>query len=229
MASKMKWSFDRALAIGDLGQEIVRRDLIADGWLVIRLHDMAPADGHGPRIDTDGQGITLPDLHATKHGYTLAPEIKTKTELTFGLITGQPEHGIDGHCYDEMREYERRTGVKVFLVVVEVFRVDHVPEEAEWEEGIRMCTTTRSRYVRWCLEADNDVDREECLEKLRASVHAVNGVRALAISQLGVRPNGDMVYFPRGQLRPDWLATLNRHVIAKDRGRAKRARESDDI
>jgi len=226
----MKWDFDHALAIGEIGQEIVCRDVIEDRWSYMPLHDIAPRDGHGPRLTTDGAGITLPDARITKHGLSLAAEIKTKTSLTMGILSGEPEHGIDQDCYDHMRDYERRQGETVILIVVELFRIDRVPNS---DEDVRMVPTTpAARLIDRLLKAENEELADHYLGLLREAVHSVNGILCAPLANLRPRPGRDntgnaMCYFPRSQLRSDWLDSLNRRVLYRDRPRARRAGESE--
>ena len=172
----MRRTFDDALGFGEKGQDLVSAALRADGWLVMPIHQIPPHDGHGPRLEGAGEGITLPDFRATKLGYSLALDVKTKAEPTMGRLTEVPEHGIDRPCWEAMREYERRTEEAVFLVVV------------EWSSGEILAAR---------------------ISHLRPRLSVMRGV--------------PMAYFPRSQLRTDWLETLNRHIVAKDRPRARRA------
>jgi hypothetical protein len=207
--------FEHALVVGGVGQECVTRECIEDRWAVEELHEMRAHDGHGPRLRTDGEGVTEPDLRISKHGVSPCLEVKTKRELTNGLLSGEPEHGIDRKCYDEMLDYQRRMGTRVYIVVVELFEIVGRPDP-----GDRMVPTEPKLFHVTRTGQTLTVDDGE-IDLLRHGVRQRGGFLVAAIDQLRVRVQDDhrgnsMVYFPRNQMRSDWIQTLNRSVAARN-------------
>jgi hypothetical protein len=216
-------TFDHALVVGGVGQECVTRECIDDRWSVEELHEMRAHDGHGPRLRTDGDGVTEPDLRISKHGVSPCLEVKTKRGLTNGLLSGQPEHGIDRKCYDEMLDYQRRMGTRVYLVVVELFEIVGRPNP-----GDRMYPTEPKLFHVTKTGQTYTVDDDE-IDVLRQWLRHHGGFLVVPVDQLRVRIQDDnransMVYFPRSQMRSDWIQTLNRSVAAKNGHDIRRGR-----
>jgi hypothetical protein len=114
----MTSDFDSCLEMGEVAVEWVHEELVRDRWLVIRHDKLPPEDDHGPRSTGRGGELTLPDLQATKHGKTIAVEVKGKTTASDGRISGEPEHGIDERLYDDYVDYDRQ--MPTFIVIVEL-------------------------------------------------------------------------------------------------------------
>jgi hypothetical protein len=106
-------AFEESLARGRVIEDWVADVLRRDRWSVIPLRDQPAGPGHGPRLEE----MNLPDLQCTKHGQTIAVEVKGKTRADMGRLTKELEHGIDQGSYDSCRAYERI--MPTFLIVVE--------------------------------------------------------------------------------------------------------------
>ena len=113
----MKAPFHDMLALGAAREEMAERLMVADGWDVIRLKDIARRDHRGQHVD-GRDDVALPDFEIAKHGIRLAVEWKAKREISLGRLTGEFEHGIDRTSWEGLRRYEDRTGVPVYLALI---------------------------------------------------------------------------------------------------------------
>ena len=113
----MQRGFDEALQFGGVIEQYVAQRLHDDGWRVIALANLPSSNGHGPRVL--GMEHSPPDLQATKHGKSVAVEVKAKTHPTWGRLSQEWEHGIDQCCWDAYNEYNRLM-LPTFLIVIEV-------------------------------------------------------------------------------------------------------------
>jgi hypothetical protein len=115
----MNRSFDDNLRMGDVARDWVADRLMSERWSVVPLDKIPASNGHGPRSSGRGGLLTLPDLQITKHGTTLAVEVKGKTIAWPGKLSGELEHGIEERLYDDYLDYDRQI-MPTFVVVVEL-------------------------------------------------------------------------------------------------------------
>ena len=115
----MRRQFDDALLLGQIGENAVASMLSQRGFNMQRNCDGAVTPGHGPSLKTPAGDIPLPDFTISARGVSIASEIKTKTDRTVGVITGETETGIDYQKWLDYKDYKRATGAAVFLFFVE--------------------------------------------------------------------------------------------------------------
>jgi hypothetical protein len=113
----MRRTLADGLEFGEPAAQRAAEELVRDGWMVKRLDQLPVVDGRGPRIL--GSDLPFPDLEATKRGRAVAVEVKRKSGATWGRLSQQLEHGIDRRAYDGYCDYQRRTGLPTFVVIVE--------------------------------------------------------------------------------------------------------------
>jgi hypothetical protein len=114
-------SFDDNLAIGQWGEDLVFQGLRRTRFMIERTHELKAGAGRGPRIYGATDEIIPVDFRVCLDGIWIGLEVKTKTQISTGRITGKPEHGIDWPDWWNLREYEQRTRERVFLVIVEAW------------------------------------------------------------------------------------------------------------
>jgi hypothetical protein len=111
----------------------------------------------------------------------------------------------------------------VYLVVVELFEIVGQPEP-----GDRMVPTEKKLFHVTKNGPIYTVEDDE-IDLLRQWVRRRNGFLVAPVDQLRPRIQDDhrsnsMAYFPRSQLRSDWIQTLNRSVSAKNGHQIRKGR-----
>lgn len=104
---------------GAVARDYVVDRLISERFGCLKLDEIPASNKHGPRSSGRGGELTLPDLQITKHGITLAVEVKGKEVATFGKLSGELEHGTEQRLYDDYRDYDRQY-MPTFIIVVEL-------------------------------------------------------------------------------------------------------------
>lgn len=190
-------SFDRRLALGQIGENTVVSCLEQEQFNVERNCDGLVIDHRGPSMLTPQGKIPRPDLTISQCGVSIPAEVKTKTNRTKGIITGEVETGIDATKWQDYQEYSRKTGLPVLLVFCEYLypgaldKLTSMPEvQAEWAKQQRTTVTAKpdSIFAQW-------------LHHLTPSLSHPKYCHG--------RP---MFYFSIWQFEEDWLALVRLHV-----------------
>jgi hypothetical protein len=176
---------------------------------VLRAVQRLKEDGWGvirhDRIATDdGRGprmgeLVLLDLEANKHQCTVDIDVKRKRACEWGKLAHDWEHGINASAYDHYRKYEHLRGHAAYVLIVESGLPDLQRARSRGWPGLPLPPAPAALIAR--------------VTYLRVHYNEDNGI--------------PLVYWPRSQMRSDWLAVLNRHVLQSDWAPARRRQREE--
>lgn len=116
----MQRTFEENRIIGAIGECAAALLFTRRGFHVENNADAHGREGRGPSLTlSTGEKIPRPDYTFSSRGVAIAGEIKTKCDRTRGQLTREEETGIDYQKWVDYRDYEKATGMPVFMLFVE--------------------------------------------------------------------------------------------------------------
>ncbi len=114
----MQGDFDLTLLAGRTLEHAVK-DAIKQRYSVVATGNLATGNGHGPRMEDAGRGVTLADLQLYRGVRAGWVEVKSKSRCNVYRNWNRAEHGIDQRKLSEYRQLQLETGQIVYLLICE--------------------------------------------------------------------------------------------------------------
>lgn len=103
---------------GRAGEQRVSAWFQERGWYVIPSYDYSGSErDKAPKLKGLLDGFPVPDLDIARNGCRRWVEVKVKKSAIMGIISGEPEHGIEH--YDDYMRVARETGTEAWLAILE--------------------------------------------------------------------------------------------------------------
>lgn len=92
-------------------------DSLKPYYMLVLMADLPASNGHGPRIEGNGTGWTLPDLQVLRWGWI---EIKYKSgPWAYDLWNGELLHGIDAPKWVHYQHVRDESKMPLYLMILE--------------------------------------------------------------------------------------------------------------
>ncbi len=186
----MKHSKADSFSIGDVGQELVARELRARGFLTLSSASYV-SGSKAPMLKGGKDSLIAPDLLVAKSllvngkpdGRSHWAEVKTKTTCGWRKDRNRAEHGLEARHYEQYLLVQEVTGLTVVVFVLELDTLQVLSQQLSLLD-VSFAKNNLCYFPRACMRHFADIKKEDAVRQIEKFV-TDKSKRGNILSQLG--------------------------------------------